>query len=119
VYVDPALFYGRFDVALRPLLSMGAAFLPAVADMVDLSKLPPADVIAKHLSPTVMSQSYQSDGYVAESIGSIPLYHTAISALGATAAFFYQKEKFGFVPSSTTTITMPTPSPRPSPSGSP
>ncbi|HSV63521.1 MAG TPA: DUF3352 domain-containing protein, partial [Chthoniobacterales bacterium] len=62
VYLDPALIYARFDTSLRPLLAMGAAFLPALSDTVDVSKLPPAEIVARHLSPTVMSQSYRGDG---------------------------------------------------------
>jgi hypothetical protein len=116
VYVDPALLYARFDTALRPLLAMGAAFLPAVADTVDVSKLPPADVVAKHLSPTAMSQSYQGDGYVAESIGSVPLYQTVMVAIGAgvAAAVIYHpppKEDIDM------TLSRPTPSPGPSAGG--
>jgi hypothetical protein len=116
VYVDPALFYARFDVTLRPLLAMGAAFLPGVADTVDVSKLPPADVIAKHLSPTVMSQSYQGDGYVAESIGSVPLYHTVMVTIGAgaaAAAIYHPPEKEDTIKM----LSLPTASP--SPTGSP
>jgi hypothetical protein len=86
VYFDPALVYARFDASLRPLLAMGAAFLPALSDMVDVGKLPPADVVARHLSPTVMSQSYRGDGYVAESLGSLPLYQTIIGAVTTTTA---------------------------------
>jgi len=68
-YLDPALIYARFDTSLRPLLAMGAAFLPALSDTIDVSKLPPAEIVARHLGPTVMSQSYRGDGYVAESVG--------------------------------------------------
>jgi hypothetical protein len=97
VYVDPALVYARFDTALRPLLAMGAAFLPAVSDTVDLGKLPPADVIAKHLSPIVMSQSYRGDGYVAESVGPVPLYQTVIGAVttASAASAFYRQQTQG------------------------
>jgi hypothetical protein len=86
VYVDPALVYARFDTAVRPLLAMGAAFLPAVSETVDLGKLPQADVITKHLSPIVMSQSYRGDGYVAESVGPVPLYQTVIGAVATASA---------------------------------
>jgi hypothetical protein len=87
VYLDPALIYARFDASLRPLLAMGAAFLPALAETIDVSKLPSAEVVARHLGPTVMSQSYRGDGYVAESVGSIPFYQTVIGtiAIGAVA----------------------------------
>jgi hypothetical protein len=117
VYVDPALLYARFDAKLRPLLAMGAAFLPSLADSVDLNKLPSAEVVAKHLSPTVMSQSYQGDGYVAESIGSVPIYHTLVAAIGggALATAIYRPHIDDSVPTSS----LPTPSPSPSPTDSP
>lgn len=113
VYVDPALLYARFDTALRPLLAMGAAFLPAMSDTVDLGKLPPADVITKHLSAIVMSQSYRGDGYVAESVGSVPFYQTVIGAVttGAAAAAIYRQQTQGPVsfPISTTPASTPSP----------
>ena len=124
VYLDPALIYARFDASLRPLLAMGAAFLPALSDTIDVSKLPPADVVARHLSPTVMSQSYRGDGYVAESIGSVPLYQTLIGAIatsGAVAASFRQPAQSSG-PAIHQTIQVPplsTPSPAPSPASSP
>ena len=124
VYVDPALVYARFDTSLRPLLAMGAAFLPAVSDSVDLGKLPPADVISKHLSPIVMSQSYRGDGYVAESVGPVPLYQTAIAAvtMGTAASAIYRQQIQGPISFPTRAITPPSlsvPSPSPSPDKSP
>jgi hypothetical protein len=112
VYVDPALIYARFDTSLRPLLAMGAAFMPAIADTVDVSKLPPAEVVARHLSPTVMSQSYRGDGYVAESIGSLPFYQTVVGAVtaGVIATSFAHSQEQAPPPS----FTMPSPSPSPS-----
>ena len=117
VYVDPALVYARFDTTLRPLLAMGAAFLPAVSDTVDLGKLPPADVITKHLSPIVMSQSYRGDGYVAESVGTVPLYQTVIGAVTAAsaAAVINRQQTQGSGPGTTVmTLSLPTPPPGPS-----
>jgi hypothetical protein len=123
-YVDPALVYARFDAALRPLLAMGAAFLPAVSDTVDLGKLPPAEVITKHLSPIVMSQSYRGDGYVAESVGPVPLYQTVIGAVttGAAVTAIYRPQNQSPMPYRTKMITPPplsAPSPSPSPDRSP
>lgn len=96
VYLDLGLVYARFDATLRPLLAMGAAFLPAMSDTVDVSKLPPADVITKHLGPVVMSQSYHGDGYLAESIGPVPLYQTVIGAVaaGTAAEALYRQDLF-------------------------
>jgi hypothetical protein len=120
VYVDPALIYARFDTTLRPLLAMGAAFLPAVSDTVDLGKLPPAEVITKHLSPTVMSQSYRGDGYVAESVGPVPLYQTVIGVVttGTAAAAIYRQQAPGPGPVRSKMIT-PSVSPSPTPATSP
>jgi hypothetical protein len=122
VYVDPALIYSRFDTTLRPLLAMGAAFLPAVSDTVDLGKLPPADVIGKHLSPMVMSQSYRGDGYVAESVGSVPFYQTIIGTVttGLAAATIYRQQTQG-LPSFPAQVPSPPAvnSPSPSPDASP
>jgi hypothetical protein len=84
VYVDTKMLFERLDVALRPLLLMGAAFVPALSDNADFTKLPPAEVVAKHLSPIVMSQRYDRDGYVTESIGPITSTQAAIG-LGAAA----------------------------------
>jgi hypothetical protein len=111
-YVDPALIYTRFDSTLRPVLVMGAAFLPGIADTVDLSKLPPVDVITRHLSPIVMSQSYDRDGYVAQSVGPVPLYQTLLGAVttGSAAAAVYRHQTQGSTPARTL---LPSPSPNP------
>ncbi len=86
-YVDTASFYTRLDAAMRPLLLMGAAFMPAISDYVDVNKLPPPEVVTKHLSPIVSSQRYEGDGYLSESIGPITLNQAAIM-LGVPALFW-------------------------------
>lgn len=55
------------------MLLMSAAFMPAMSDYVDVTKLPPAETVTKHLSPIVLSQRYERDGYVTESIGPVTL----------------------------------------------
>ena len=77
-YIDTALLYSRLDAALRPMLLMAAAFMPAMTKSVDLGKLPSPEVITKHLSPIVSSQRYDRDGYVAESIGPVTLDQSVI-----------------------------------------
>jgi hypothetical protein len=125
VYLDPALVYARFDASLRPLLAMGAAFLPALSDTVDVSKLPSAEIVARHLSPTVMSQSYRGDGYVAESLGSVPFYQTVLAGLIAVSAADLGYRRQMPMPSGTNvrtfpfTFPVPSPSPSPSPGSSP
>jgi hypothetical protein len=73
VYIDTALLYSRLDAALRPMLLMSAAFMPAISDYVDVGKLPPPETVTKHLSPIVSSQRYDGDGYVTESTGPVTL----------------------------------------------
>jgi hypothetical protein len=86
-YVDTALLYARLDAALRPMLLMSAAFMPAISDYVDVGKLPEPNVVTKHLSPIVSSQRYDGDGYVAESIGPVTLNQAAIG-IGLPAVFW-------------------------------
>ena len=93
-YVDLPLLYTRLDATVRPMLVMAAAFVPKIAETVDLGKLPAADVITKHLGPLVMSQRYDGDGYVAESVGPVSIYEAALGAIAATGggAAFYQHQ---------------------------
>ena len=86
-YVDTALVYSRLDATLRPMLLMGAAFMPTMNDYVNVNKLPAPEVITKHLSPIVSSQRYERDGYMAESVGPVTLNQAAIG-LGLPAAFW-------------------------------
>ena len=127
-YIDTALLYTRLDAAVRPILMMGAAFVPSINENVDLSKLPPPEAITKHLSPIVMSQNYETDGYVTESVGPVTIYQAAAGAalIGGAAMYTYQRQTHGgglpnIVPSLSPPQTgaSPSPSPQLSPSPSP
>ena len=112
-YIDTAQLYSRLDASLRPMLLMAAAFVPAVAGSIDPGKLPPAEIITKHLSPIVSSQRYDGDGYLAESIGPITLDQLGVgfaivSSFGAAAA-----RQSGLGAPSTVLPAAPTPSPTP------
>ena len=101
-YLDSALLYNRLDATLRPMLIMGAAFVPAIAQAVDLSKVPAAEVVTRHLSPIVLSQSYEGDGYRLESVGPVSIYHSAIglaAMTGAGAKFYQSQFRSGTAPS--------------------
>ena len=95
-YLDLGLLYGRLDAALRPMLMMSAAFMPAMGEYVDVVKLPTAETIAKHLTPIVSSQRYDRDGYVGESIGPITMSQAAIgvtaAAIAGTIGYRYQAQ---------------------------
>ena len=116
-YIDPALIYTRVDATLRPMLFMSAAFLPGISDTVDLNKLPAPEVITKHLSSIVMSQSYDGDGYIAESVGPVTVYQTiiGIGGLGGAAALYYYGQTHGPVSLPLAPVTIPAASPSPSP----
>src|SRR5437899_4957645 len=58
VYLDLAGLYSRLDATVRPILQMGAAFVPGLSQRLDPSKLPPTEVVTKHLSPVVASTLY-------------------------------------------------------------
>ncbi len=85
-YLDLGLLYARLDAALRPMLLMGAAFMPAMNDYVDIGKLPEAEIIKRHLTPIVSSQRYDQNGYAAESIGPITVSQAGLALIGAGVA---------------------------------
>jgi hypothetical protein len=120
-YIDPALIYTRVDATLRPMLFMSAAFLPGIGETVDLNKLPAPEIITKHLSPIVMSQSYDGDGYIAESVGPITLCQTiaGVGGLGGLAAMLYQQQRRGWTHGPTGPTVTPVIASGTSPSGSP
>ncbi len=107
------------------MLLMGAMFLPKVAEYVDLSKWPPADVITKHLSPVVTSTYYKSDGYVTESVGPVTFTQAAVGVGvivgGSVAAYQHQGQLGGTPPALTqpTTPASPIPTPTPTPEETP
>ena len=118
-YLDTAQLYTKLDAALRPMLIMGAAFVPSIAQTVDLNKVPPAEAITRHLSPIVVSQSYVEDGYLTESVGPVSIYHAAVGIAAATGAGanWYRTN---MAPGSTGAnhppiLALPTPSPSPQP----
>src|SRR5438034_283375 len=86
------------------MLLMASAFMPGMTDSVDLTRLPAAEIITKHLSPIVSSQRYDGDGYVAESGAPITLDQSAIglailSAVGAAARQKASGSSTGWAPS--------------------
>ena len=125
VYIDTALLYTRLDAALRPMLLMSAAFMPAINDYVDAAKLPAPEIITRHLTPIVSSQRYKDGGYIAESVGPITLNQSGIGVglLTAVGALGYQRGMpSGLNPwslGSSVPSQQTTPVPSASPSGTP
>ena len=98
-YLDTRPFFERAYGALKPWAMIGSAFaFPHIGDYVDLSKLPDADVISKHLSPTVSSESIDDQGMLLESVGSFTLNQAVVIVPGAAAAVavpMYMKQMGG------------------------
>jgi hypothetical protein len=112
-YTDTPLLYSRLDTTLRPMLLVSAAFFGWLTDYVDLTKLPPADVVTRHLTPIVSSQRYDDGGYVAESVGSITLNQSGmgLAAIGIWGSIAYQR---GASPPNLNNLIPINPSPSPS-----
>ena len=83
-YLDSRTFFERFYGALKPYAMTAAFLLPQVNEYVDVSKLPEADVVARHLSPTVLSQTYNPDGCLLESVGSFTFGQAAVVVVGGS-----------------------------------
>ncbi|HEV8422046.1 MAG TPA: hypothetical protein VGQ40_01785 [Chthoniobacterales bacterium] len=120
-YVDTKLLYERLDPAIRPLLTMGATLYPALSKTVDLAKFPPPEAITRHLSPIVMSQRYENDGYVTESIGPVTFRQATAgiaAAIIGSLEYFHQGLKvpgLSASPATSPPSTVASPSPTPSP----
>jgi hypothetical protein len=94
VYLDLGGLYSRLDATLRPILQVGAAFVPGLSQGLDPSKLPPIEVVTKHLSPVVASTSYMNGGYRSESAGTITVEQAAIAGGAAyVGAMIFQQHQ--------------------------
>ena len=114
VYLDLAGLYSRLDATVRPILQMGAAFVPGLSQRLDPSKLPPTEVVTKHLSPVVASTSYVNGGYRSESAGTITIEQAAIAGGAAyVGAMMLQQhqDKGGSPAALPIPATLPSPSP--------
>ncbi len=88
-YLDTKAMFEKTYGLLRPYAIMGAAFLPPKnTEYVDLNKLPEIDTIARHLSPTVLSQNVDKDGSKLESVGTLTFPQFTVGAGGLTGVTF-------------------------------
>jgi hypothetical protein len=71
------------------VIVFGAAVVPGASDVIDGSKLPETESIAKHLQPIVYSQTRIPEGYLVESSGPITMNQAAL--LGAVAGTWFLK----------------------------
>ena len=86
-YVDSRTVFERSYPLLRQVIIFGAAVMPGASDIIDGSKLPETETIAKHLQPIVYSQTRIPEGYLVESSGPITMNHALMLAAAAGASF--------------------------------
>jgi hypothetical protein len=86
-YIDARGVFERVYPMVRQMVVFGAALVPGAADVIDASKLPETDSIAKHLTPIVFSQTRLADGYLMESTGPITMHQLLFLGGGAGTAF--------------------------------
>jgi hypothetical protein len=87
-YIDSKALFERSFPKLRQVIIFGAAIMPGVSEIIDGSKLPETETIAKYLQPIVYSQTRIPEGYLVESNGPITMNQALLIAAGAGAAFF-------------------------------
>ena len=113
-WLDLVGLYSRLDSTVRPLLQISAALMPESSDRLDVSKLPPAQIVTKHLSGVIASQSYVDGGYRSESVGPITLsqaFVLGVSGYVGSQLFF----KHADLPAALRIAPLPAVSPSPTP----
>ena len=95
-FIDAKPLFERTYATLKPLAMFGAAFAgPQVNDYVDLTKLPDAEAISKHLSPIVLSQQSDEEGILLESVGPVTFIQASAGLggiIGAAAVPMLQRQ---------------------------
>ncbi|HEY5705262.1 MAG TPA: hypothetical protein VIS96_06785 [Terrimicrobiaceae bacterium] len=82
-YADSKVLFERGFPTLRQIIVFGAAVVPGASAIVDGSKLPQTETIAKHLQPIIYKQTRIPEGYLVESTGPITMNQAVL--LGAAA----------------------------------
>jgi hypothetical protein len=86
-YIDTRTVFTRVYNSFVPVIRFGAAMMPDLKKQIDVSKLPKAETIAKHLPPIVLSQKRTTEGTLIESSGPVSMTQfLLLSGAGAMAA---------------------------------
>ncbi len=92
-FVDSRKLFERGFPMLRPVIVFAAAVVPGASAVIDGSKLPETESIAKHLQPIVYSQTRIPEGYLVESTGPITMNQAVL--LSALAGSWFLKPAAG------------------------
>ena len=86
-YIDTRTVFTRVYNSFVPVIRFGAAMMPDLKKRIDVSKLPKAESIAKHLPPIVLSQKRTTEGTLVESSGPVSMTQfLLLSGAGVMAA---------------------------------
>jgi hypothetical protein len=86
-YVDSKTLFERSYPMLRQVIIFGAAVMPGASEIIDGSKLPETETIAKYLQPIVYNQTRIQEGYLVESSGPITMNQAVMLAAAAGTSF--------------------------------
>jgi len=89
VYFDARTAFERVYEKLRPLAALGLAFMPDAARFVDVSKLPPTEVIARNLVPSIGVGTTDQGGYLFESTGTLTFSQQSVLLGGVAGAIAF------------------------------
>ncbi len=95
-YLDTKAVFEQTYGVWRGQAMMLVLFMPAVTQYVDLAKLPQTETIAKHLQPSILSGTYEGEGALFESTGTVTVYQGIIGLSGAAGAAIVPLTKGGF-----------------------
>ncbi len=70
-YIDSRGIFEQAYPFVRQLVTVGTAMMPGASDIIDSSKIPQTEAIARRLDPITFTQSRRPDGYLLESKGPI------------------------------------------------
>jgi hypothetical protein len=85
-YLDAKALFEHVYGWLRPMALTWANFIPHAADYMEVSKLPRAESVSKHLPPLVFSSSQTGDGILLESTGPVTFFQAAAALSAACSA---------------------------------
>lgn len=92
-YIDTRTVFTRIYNSFVPVIRFGAAMMPDLKKRIDVSKLPKAESIAKHLPPIVLSQKRTTEGTLLESSG--PVSMTQFLLLGGAGVMAANQSLLG------------------------
>lgn len=80
-YLDAKRLFERGYGIARPFLAMSLAFNPEGSQYIDAGKLPTTEVVSRHLTPSVYSQTTTANGTLIESAGTLTFNQALIGVV--------------------------------------